>query len=204
MAATVITVHEKNPQQRLLRPAVDLIGSGGVVVYPTDSCYAVGCLIGSRDAIQRIRRIRNLSDDHNLTLAVRDLSELGRYATVSDHAFRILKRNTPGPFTFLLTATRDVPRMLHHPKRRTIGIRVPDHPVTIALLEMLSAPLLTTSLILPGESWPLGDPKEIVEKLGKLVDIVVLAGWGGTVPTTVIDLCSVPPALVREGLGKLS
>lgn len=203
MTVEIFEVHEHNPQLRLIEKAAALVRRGGVIVYPTDSCYALGCLIENREGVKRIRQIRRLAENHNFTLAVRDLKEISRYAVVSDSAFRVLKRTTPGPFTFLLNATKEVPRILHHPKRKTIGLRIPAHPAVQTLLDSLSAPLLTTSLILPDEEWPLGDPDEIVLRTAKLVDAVILAGWGGTIPTTVLDLCGNRPEVVRQGLGTL-
>jgi tRNA threonylcarbamoyl adenosine modification protein (Sua5/YciO/YrdC/YwlC family) len=196
------SVHPTHPQRRLLGQAAEILRSGGVVVYPTDSTYALGCRIGEKEALERIRAIRTLDPLHHFTLVCRDLSELSNYARVDNASFRTLKRYTPGPFTFLLRASREVPRRLVHPKRRTIGLRVPDHVVARALLAELGEPLMSTSLILPGESVPLSDPGEIRERLERQVDLVIDGGAGGLVPTTVVDLTEPLPVVVRQGLGR--
>ncbi|MGH8120201.1 MAG: L-threonylcarbamoyladenylate synthase, partial [Gammaproteobacteria bacterium] len=182
---------------------VAVLRVGGVIVYPTDSCYALGCRIGEKEALERIRRIRDLDEKHNLTLMCRDLSELAIYARVGNTAFRMMKSLTPGPYTFLLAATRDVPRRLQHPKRKTIGVRVPDNAIALALLESLSEPIFSTSLILPKETLPLTDPGEINERLGQQVDLVMDGGVCGFEPTTVIDLTEEPPVIVRKGKGRV-
>ncbi|MEH3023865.1 MAG: L-threonylcarbamoyladenylate synthase [Pseudomonas oryzihabitans] len=196
-----IEIHPQNPQPRLIRQAVDVIQSGGVVAYPTDSSYALGCRIGEKSAVERIRRIRQLDDKHNFTLVCCDLSELGIYAKVDTSAFRLLKAYTPGPYTFILNATREVPRMLLHPKRRTIGVRVPQHPITLALLEALGEPLMSVSLILPGDDEALGDAWEIRERLEHFVDLVIEGGPGGLQPSTVISLAGDEPEVIRVGAG---
>jgi len=197
-------IHPTHPQGRLLAQAADIVRAGGVVVYPTDSTYALGCRIGDKGAVDRIRAIRRLDDRHHFTLVCRDLSELAIYARVDNTSFRILKRHTPGPYTFLLPATRDVPRRLMHPKRRTIGIRVPDHTIAQALLAALGEPLMSTSLILPGAAGPLTDPFEMREQLEHLVDLVIEGGQGGQVATTVVDLTGATAVVVRPGAGELA
>lgn len=196
-----IEIHPQNPQPRLIRQAVEIIQSGGVIAYPTDSSYALGCRIGEKSAVERIRRIRQLDDKHNFTLVCCDLSELGIYAKVDTSAFRLLKAYTPGPYTFILNATREVPRMLLHPKRRTIGVRVPQHPITLALLEALGEPLMSVSLILPGDEDALGDAWEIRERLDHFVDLVIEGGPGGLKPSTVISLADDEPEVIRVGAG---
>jgi len=194
-------VHPRNPQRRLLRQAAEVVRAGGVIVYPTDSSYALGCRIGEKEALERIRAIRRLEPGHNFTLVCRDLSELATYARVDNAAYRFLKALTPGPYTFILRATKEVPRRLQHPRRRTIGIRVPDHVVTQALLEEVGEPLLSVTCQLPGDELPLTDPEEIRERLRGRVDLVVDAGACGVEPTTVIDLVSGVPVVVRRGIG---
>ncbi|HIG41168.1 MAG: L-threonylcarbamoyladenylate synthase [bacterium] len=196
-------IHPDNPQSRLIRQAVDIIRKGGVVVYPTDSSYALGCHIGDKGALERIRHIRRLSDDHNLSLICRDLSDLGIYAKVNNSAYRLLKSATPGPYTFLLQATREVPRRLVHPKRKTIGLRVPDNNICRALLDELAEPIMSTTLILPGEEYPLTDPVEIRELLEHQVDLVVDGGFCGLEVTSVVNLEEAVPLVVREGRGDL-
>ncbi len=196
-----IEIHPQNPQPRLIRQAVEIIQSGGVIAYPTDSSYALGCRIGEKSAVERIRRIRQLDDKHNFTLVCCDLSELGIYAKVDTSAFRLLKAYTPGPYTFILNATREVPRMLLHPKRRTIGVRVPQHPITLALLEALGEPLMSVSLILPGDDEALSDAWEIRERLEHFVDLVIEGGPGGLQPSTVISLADDEPEVIRVGAG---
>ena len=194
-------VHPRNPQRRLLRQAAEAVRAGGVIVYPTDSSYALGCRIGEKEALERIRAIRRLEPGHNFTLVCRDLSELATYARVDNAAYRFLKALTPGPYTFILRATKEVPRRLQHPRRRTIGIRVPDHVVTQALLEEVGEPLLSVTCQLPGEALPLTDPEEIRERLRGRVELVIDAGACGVEPTTVIDLVSGVPVVVRRGIG---
>ncbi len=194
-------IHPQSPQNRLIKQAVEIIRAGGVVVYPTDSSYAVGCRIGDKNAIERIRRLRQLDDKHNFTLVCRDLSQLSVFAKIDTGAFRLLKNHTPGPYTFILNATREVPRMLLHPKRRTIGLRVPGHPIAEALLEELGEPLMSVSLILPGEDLPMSDPYEMREKLEHQVDLIVDGGHGGLEASTVINLAEGEPQVVRVGCG---
>lgn len=194
-------IHAENPQARLVKQAVDVIREGGVAVYPTDSSYALGCQIGNKSAIDRIRHLRRLDDKHNFTLLCRDLSQLGEYAKVDTSAFRLLKAHTPGPYTFILDATREVPRMLLHPKRRTIGLRVPANPIAHALLTELGEPLMSVSLIMPGDEQPLSDPEEIRDRLEKLVDLIVDGGYGSLEASTVISLVGGEPEVLRVGCG---
>ncbi len=194
-------IHPHNPQRRLIRRAVEIICHGGVTVYPTDSSYALGCHIGNKAAMERIRAVRRLDDKHNFTLVCRDLSEVAAYAKVSNTAYRLLKANTPGPYTFILPATREVPRRLQHPKRKTIGLRIPDNIIAQTLLSELGEPLMSVTLILPGESIPLSDPAEIRSRLEHHVDLIVDGGYCGLEPTTVVDLESDQPQIRREGKG---
>lgn len=194
-------IHPDNPQPRLIKQAVMLIRDGGVMAYPTDSAYALGCHLGDKSALERIIRIRQLDERHNFTLLCRDLSEIAAYAKVDNATYRLLKTYTPGPYTFILTATGEVPRRILHPKRKTIGIRVPDHAICQALLADLNEPLLTTTLQLPGQSEPLNDPDVIREELGSRLDLIVDGGYGSLEPTTVVDLTGEHPLIVREGRG---
>jgi tRNA threonylcarbamoyl adenosine modification protein (Sua5/YciO/YrdC/YwlC family) len=197
-------IHPQNPQARLVRQAADLVRAGGVMAYPTDSAYALGCRLGDKQALETIRRIRRLDDKHNFTLMVRDLSELGTYARVDNSAYRLLRQHTPGPYTFILKATGEVPKRLLHPKRRTIGLRVPDHPTTLALLAELAEPLMSVTLILPGESVPMTDPYDIRDALAHSLDLIIDGGYCGMEPTSVIDLVEDPPVVLRRGLGDVS
>lgn len=194
-------IHPENPQRRLLVHAVEIIHAGGVIVYPTDSAYALGCHIGDKSALQRIRRIRRLDDKHNFTLMCRDLSELATYAKVSNSEFRTLKQLTPGPYTFVLPATREVPRRLAHAKRKTIGLRVPDNRIAQGLLDALNEPLMSVSLILPGEEYPMIDPYEMRETLEHQVDLVIDGGFCGMEPTTVVEFVDGFPRVLRAGKG---
>ena len=194
-------VHPDNPQPRLLKQAVQILHGGGVVAIPTDSSYALVCHLDDKAAAESLRRIRGVDDKHHLTLLCRDLSELASYARVDNKQYRLLKLGTPGPFTFILEATKEVPRRLSHPSRRTIGLRVPDHAVTQALLEQLGQPLIATTLIAPGETEPMNEPHEIRERFQKLVQAVVDAGACPMQPTTVVDLTGDTPVLVRSGRG---
>lgn len=194
-------IHPDNPQPRLLARAAEIVAGGGLVAYPTDTTYALGCQIGDKAALDRIRQIRRLDKDHHFTLTCRDLSEIATYARVDDASFRILKRLTPGPFTFLLPATREVPRRLVHPKKKTIGLRVPDHPIALGLLGALGTPMMTTTLQLPGDMSPLADPEEVRDRLGGQVDAIVDGGGCGIEPTTVVDLTGGVPVVERQGLG---
>ncbi|MGV8844103.1 MAG: L-threonylcarbamoyladenylate synthase [Pseudomonas sp.] len=194
-------VHPENPQARLIKQAVEMIKDGAVVVYPTDSGYAVGCHIGDKAAVERIRRLRQLDDKHNFTLLCRDLSQLGLFAKVDTGAFRLLKAHTPGPYTFILNATREVPRLLLHAKRRTIGLRVPNHPIAQALLEQLGEPLMSVSLIMPGERVPMSDPYEMRQSLEHHVDLILDGGFGSLEASTVINLTDGEPQILRVGCG---
>lgn len=196
-------LHPRDPQPRLLRQAAQIVRGGGLIAYPTDSCYALGCHIGDAAALERVRRIRQADRNHHFTLVCRDLAEIGRYARVETWQFRLLKAATPGPFTFLLPATRDTPRRLQHPKRRTIGLRVPDHPVPRLLLAELGEPLMSSTLLLPGDELPLTDGREIRERLEHEVDAILDAGHCGIEPTTVVDLAVTPPVILRQGRGQL-
>ena len=199
--AQFFTVHPTNPQARLIKQAAVMIRDGAVIAYPTDSCYALGCHLGDKDAVARIRRIRRLDDNHFMTLMCRDLSELAHYARVDNVQFRLLKNNTPGSYTFILDATKEVPRRLQHPKRNAVGIRIPDHPVALALLEELGEPLLSSTLILPGEKQALNDAEEIRSQLDQTLDLILDGGTTGLEATTVIDLTGNTPVLMRRGKG---
>ena len=197
-------IHPVTPQKRLIHRAVEIIDQGGLIVYPTDSCYALGCHIGDKQATQRIRKIRNVDDKHHFTLVCRDLSELSNYALVDNSAYRLMKTCTPGPYTFLLKATHEVPRRLQTPKRKTIGLRVPDHPIALALCEELGQPLMSSTLILPERGEPLSDPQEMREILGNQVDLIIDGGYCGIEVTTVIDLVEKSPTILRQGKGDAS
>lgn len=194
-------LHPDNPQARLLRKAVSIIEEGGLIVYPTDSGYALGCSLGNKSALERIRRLRQLDKHHNMTLVCRDLSELGTYARVSNTIFRLLKARTPGSYTFILNATQQVPRLMLHPKKRTLGLRVPDNVITLSLLECLEAPLMSSTLILPGAKAPLSQPEAIKDLLGNQIDLIIDGGDCGQEATTVIDLTGEYPVILREGKG---
>ena len=198
--AQYFSVHPENPQPRLIRAAVDIIREGGVIAYPTDSCYALGCHIGDKAAMERIRRIRDVDERHHFTLVCRNLSEVGQFAKVDNLQFRLMRANTPGSYTFILRATRDVPRRLLTP-RHTIGVRIPDHPVPLALLDLLAEPLLSSTLILPAHGQALNDAEEIRRNLEHAVDLVIDSGACNGEVTTVIDLSQEAPRLVREGQG---
>ncbi len=197
-------IHPDNPQPRLMREAVKLLRGGAVMAYPTDSSYALGCMIGNKDGMERIRALRQVDDKHHFTLVCRDLSEIARYARVDNRQYRLLKTATPGSYTFILEATREVPRRLQHPKRSTIGLRVPHHPVIDALLAELDEPLLSMTLQLPGDDYPLNDPDDLLERIGNRVDLVLDAGYCGIEPTTVIDLTGGAPEVLRRGAGDLA
>ena len=194
-------IHPDNPQKRLIQQAVEIINGGGVIVYPTDCAYALGCHLGDKRAVDRIKRIRKLDDKHNFTLVCRDLSELGSYAKVNNQQYRLLKNLTPGAYTFILNATTEVPRRLLHPKRRTIGLRIPENKIALELMGALGEPIMSTSLILPGEGQPLTDPYEIRQLLQHDVDLVIDGGYCGMEATTVVSLIDESPELVREGAG---
>lgn len=194
-------IHPETPQKRLVRRSVAILRAGGVVAYPTDSCYALGCLVGDKTAMQRIRTIRGAGPGHNFTLVCRDLSEIANYARVDNHTFRLLKAHTPGPYTFILKATHEVPRRLQHPKRRTIGIRVPRHPITQAILTELREPIMSSTLMLAGESQPMTEPEDMRARLEHRVDLVIDGGPCGFEPTTVVDLSETIPVVTRIGRG---
>ena len=197
-------VHPDNPQARLIKQAAELIRQGEVVVYPTDSGYAIGCQMDDKRALDQLCRIRQIGNEHNFSLMCRDMSELSVYAKVDNVALRMLKNNTPGPYTFVLKATREVPKRLQNPKWRTIGNRVPDNTIALALLEELNEPLMSTSLILPGQSLAESDPDDIRDKLEKQVGLIIHGGYLGEQPTTVIDLSDGEPVVVREGSGDIT
>ncbi len=194
-------LHPDNPQSRLLRKAVSIIEDGGLIVYPTDSGYALGCSLGNKSALERIRRLRQLDKHHNMTLVCRDLSELGTYARVPNTIFRLLKARTPGAYTFILNATQEVPRLMLHSKKKTLGLRVPDNVITLSLLECLDAPLMSSTLILPGAKAPLSEPEAIKDLLGNQIDLIIDGGNCGHEPTTVVDLTGDYPIILREGKG---
>ncbi len=197
-------IHPDNPQQRLIRQAADMIHSGGIVALPTDSSYALACHLDDKAAVDRLRRIRGIDDKHHLTLLCRDLSDLATYARVDNVQYRLLKTATPGPYTFILEATREVPRRLSHPSRKAIGLRVPEHGIAQALLAELGQPLLVTTLILPGSDEPLHEPDEIRDALQKQVELVIDGGACSLQPTTVVDLTGDAPVVLREGRGDVS
>ena len=198
------SIHPDNPQHRLIAQAAEIVRRGGVIVYPTDSVYAIGCHIGDKQALERVRNIRRVDKNHNFTLLCRDLSELANYARVDNSDFRILKARTPGPFTFILPASYEVPKRLMHPKRKTVGIRVPDSPIAQALLEELGEPMMTVTLIMPGDEYPLTDPYDIRQTLESHVDAIIDGGYCGLEPTTVVDMTGDQPELRRQGMGDFS
>lgn len=197
----IFEIHPDNPQARLLRQAVSVIEAGGLIVYPTDSGYAFGCALRNKAALERIRRLRQLDRHHNMTLVCQDLSQLGAYAKVSNPIFRLLKAFTPGSYTFILNATSEVPRIMLHPKRKTLGLRVPENTIALSLLECLDAPLLSSTLILPGAAAPLSEPEAIQDILGSRIDLIMDAGHLDSQPTTVVDLTGDYPSVLREGKG---
>lgn len=194
-------IHAQNPQKRLIDQAIGILRQGGVIAYPTDSGYALGCCLGEKKAIEKIKWLRQLDDRHNFTLVCSDLSEIGTYAKVDNSVFRLLKSHTPGPYTFILNATSEVPRLLLHPKRRSIGVRVPDHKITHALLEALGEPLMSVTLIQVEEELPMTDAEEIRDRYGAHLELIIDGGACHLEPTTVVDLREIPPAIVREGRG---
>jgi tRNA threonylcarbamoyl adenosine modification protein (Sua5/YciO/YrdC/YwlC family) len=195
------TLHPTHPESRLIKRAAEIVRGGGVIAYPTDSCYALGCHIGDKTAMERIRKIRDVDERHHFTLVCRDLSEIGTFAKVNNAQYRLLKAHTPGSYTFILQATRELPRRIAHPKRATIGVRVPEHVAALALLAELDEPLLSSTLMLPNEAEPLNDAEEIRAKLNHQVDLILDGGACGVVPTTVIDLSGDEPILIRQGKG---
>ncbi|MFS1524923.1 L-threonylcarbamoyladenylate synthase [Microbulbifer sp. 2304DJ12-6] len=201
--AQFFQIHPENPQGRLISQAADIVTRGGVIVFPTDSAYAIGCRLGEKLAVERIRALRQLDKQHNFTLMCRDLSELATYAKVDNQMFRLLKNHTPGPYTFIMPATTEVPRRLIHPKRKTIGIRVPDNAVALALIEAVGEPLMSCSLIMPGDEQPLTDPYDIRDMLEHQVELVIDGGFCGLEATSVIDLTGDKARLVRHGCGAI-
>lgn len=197
-------IHPENPQVRLIRQACEMLRKGALIVYPTDSGYALGCQIGDKTAMDRIRRLRDLDDDHNFTLICRDLSELSVYAKVDNVMFRALKANTPGAYTFILPATKEVPRRLQHPKRKTIGLRIPEHNIALALLEEMNEPIISSTLILPEEDYPATEAEDILDRIGKQVDLIIDGGACGAEPTTVVDLTDSVPMVTRVGKGDIT
>ncbi|MDO7635483.1 MAG: L-threonylcarbamoyladenylate synthase [Porticoccaceae bacterium] len=199
-----LSIHPENPQQRLIAKAAEIVRKGGVIVYPTDSVYAIGCHIGDKQALDRIRAIRRLDSNHNFTLMCRDLSELSSYAKVENSAFRAIKASTPGPFTFILNATSEVPRRLQHPKRKTVGLRVPNSPIAQALLQELGEPMMSVTLIMPGDEYPLTDPYDIRQIMEPHIDVFIDGGYCGLVPSTVVDMTGPAPEIIRQGMGDFS
>ncbi|TVP59957.1 MAG: threonylcarbamoyl-AMP synthase [Halomonadaceae bacterium] len=197
-------IHPENPQPRLIKQAVDILRRGGVIAYPTDSAYALGCHLGDKKAAERIKKLRQLDDKHNFTLMCRDLSDIGTYAKVDNVQYRFLKAHTPGPYTYILDATSEVPRRLLHPKRRQIGIRIPDNAIVQALLAELGEPIMSTSLIMPDEDLPMTDGEAIRDRLQHFLDLVIEGGFCGLEPTTVVDLCNDAPEVLRVGKGDVS
>jgi tRNA threonylcarbamoyl adenosine modification protein (Sua5/YciO/YrdC/YwlC family) len=195
-------IHPDNPQLRLVRQAVEIIQAGGLIIYPTDSCYALGCQIGDKRALDRLSSIRQVSKRHNFTLMCRDLSEIATYAKIDNQQYRLLKQLTPGPYTFILPATREVPRRLQNPKRKTIGLRVPDNAIVSMLLAELAEPLMSSTLILPGQDMAMTDPEDIREQFTRQVDLVIDGGNCGYEPTTVIDMVDSIPVVTRQGCGQ--
>lgn len=200
----LLQIHPQNPQEHLLRKAAATVHMGGIIVYPTDSGYALACQIGNKQALDRIRRIRHLDEKHHFTLVCRDLSELSTYAVVNNNVYRLLKTYTPGPYTFLLPATREVPRRLQHAKRKTIGLRIPDHTIALALLEAVDEPLMSTTLTLPNEDINFLEAQAIRDVLGSRVDLIIDGGDCGLEPTSVIDLSGEKPVIIRKGKGDVT
>ncbi|WP_456414497.1 L-threonylcarbamoyladenylate synthase [Thiolapillus sp.] len=202
--AQFFQIHPENPQQRLVHQAVEILRDGGVVIYPTDSSYAIGCRVGDKAAMDRIRRIRRLDDRHNFTLVCRDLSEISLYTKLGNQQYRLIKGLTPGPYTFILKATKQVPKRLMHPKRKTIGIRIPDNRIALALLDELDEPILSSTLILPGEELPMMDPYDMKQTLESQVDLIIDGGYCGYDPTTVVVMEDDEPWVARHGKGDAS
>jgi len=202
--AQFFQIHPENPQVRLIRQAVDIIEQGGIIVYPTDTSYALGCRIGDKNALERMRRIRQVDDKHDFTLACRDLSEIATYAKVNNNQYRLLKNSTPGAYTFTNNATKLVPKRLLHDKKKTIGIRIPDNVIALALLETLREPMLTSTLLLPGDEYPLTDPYDMKDTIGNQVDLIIDGGYCGMDETTMIDLVEDVPLIIRAGKGDVS
>jgi tRNA threonylcarbamoyl adenosine modification protein (Sua5/YciO/YrdC/YwlC family) len=202
--AKYFDVHPNNPQRRAINQVVDIVRSDGLIAYPTDSCFALGCQLGNRDGLDRVRSIRHLDDRHHFTLVCQDFAQLGQFVVIDNAVFRAIKASTPGSYTFILPATKEVPRRLLHPKKKTVGVRIPDHPVAQALLAELGEPLLSSTLLLPDQEEPLTQGWEINERLGHVVDAIIDSGDCGTEPTTVIDFSHDEPEIVRRGAGDTS
>ncbi|MCU1687001.1 MAG: threonylcarbamoyl-AMP synthase [Amycolatopsis sp.] len=199
--AKYFDVHPENPQRRAINQVVDLVRADALIAYPTDSCFALGCQLGNRDGIDRIRSIRHLDDKHHFTLVCQDFAQLGQFVHIDNNVFRAIKASTPGSYTFILPATKEVPRRLLHPKKKTVGVRIPNHPVVQALLAELGEPLLSSTLLLPDQEEPMTQGWEIKERLDHVVDAVIDSGECGTEPTTVIDFSLAEPEIVRYGAG---
>jgi tRNA threonylcarbamoyl adenosine modification protein (Sua5/YciO/YrdC/YwlC family) len=202
--AQFFQIHPDNPQARLIRQAADIVHQGGIIVYPTDTSYALGCHIGDKNALQRMRRIRQVDDKHDFTLACRDLAEIATYAKVDNNQYRLLKNLTPGAYTFINNATKQVPKRLLHEKKKTIGIRIPNNRIALELLDTLGEPMLTSTLLLPGDEYPLTDPYDMKDTIGNLVDLIIDGGYCGMEETTMIDLVGDVPVVLREGMGDIS
>ena len=202
--AQFFQIHPDNPQARLIRQAADIVHQGGIIVYPTDTSYALGCHIGDKNALQRMRRIRQVDDKHDFTLACRDLSEIATYAKVDNNQYRLIKSLTPGAYTFINNATKQVPKRLLHEKKKTIGIRIPDNRIALELLDTLGEPMLTSTLLLPGDEYPLTDPYDMKDTIGNLVDLIIDGGYCGMEETTMSDLVDDVPVVLREGMGDIS
>jgi tRNA threonylcarbamoyl adenosine modification protein (Sua5/YciO/YrdC/YwlC family) len=194
-------IHPKDPQSRLIKRSAEILRSGGLIVYPTDSSYAFGCMIENKNALEKICRVRRLDENHHFTLVCRDIAQISTFAKMNNEGFRLIKSLTPGPFTFILEATRETPRRLQHAKRKTIGIRLPDDPITAAILEELGEPLFSSTLLLPGDEDPMSDPEEIRDRLEKEVELVIDSGVVAYNPTTIIDLTGATPEITRQGVG---
>lgn len=200
-SAKYLDIHPEDPQPRLIQQAVAALEEGGLIAYPTDSCYALGCRLGDADGLERIRRIRQVGKDHHFTLVCADFAQLGQYVLVSNPTFRLVKNATPGPYTFILPATREVPRKMAHPKKHTVGVRIPDHRVAHALVEALGEPILSSTLLLPGQEDPPSEGWVVQDLLGEQVDVIIDSGEVGIEPTTVVDLTGSEPVIAREGAG---
>lgn len=202
-SAKYFDIHPEDPQPRLIEQAVAALEEGGLIAYPTDSCYALGCRLGDADGLERIRRIRQVGKDHHFTLVCADFAQLGQYVLVSNPTFRLVKNATPGPYTFILPATREVPRKMAHPKKHTVGVRIPDHRVAHALVEALGEPILSSTLLLPGQEDPPSEGWVVQDLLGEQVDVIIDSGEVGIEPTTVVDLTGSEPVIAREGAGNV-
>lgn len=202
-SAKYLDIHPEDPQPRLIEQAVAALEEGGLIAYPTDSCYALGCRLGDADGLERIRRIRQVGKDHHFTLVCADFAQLGQYVLVSNPTFRLVKNATPGPYTFILPATREVPRKMAHPKKHTVGVRIPDHRVAHALVEALGEPILSSTLLLPGQEDPPSEGWVVQDLLGEQVDVIIDSGEVGIEPTTVVDLTGSEPVIAREGAGDI-